>query len=521
MKKILLFILIPIMCMPIIAANEEFLIESITPASTSVFVKTLPIRNLLRSVNGFINHTFTASQKKDLLKSVEEFKTKTGIDLLNEANLRRAGVDITKPMAYAIANAGKPEEKILIFIPVLDPKTAPLKISQVLSVLSDDEIEPVISKHKDVEILKVKDAFYFAAAAYCVIASNESFVKQVIDLASGEGAALNADPMYQKYLLNINKRNEINGYIKPDFQGIQKMLDSNFGKDKSAIEYLSFGLTLNPQRIAISFGAEYSGGTSEIASLIDVLKSGNTAVSLYNNRTLIYGLLSLDPEKLQPFLTAKLANPRDNLSREAAKLNRITGVNIADEFVPNMGGAISVYMENPLTGDYVVFMPMKDAAKTKAFMTKFEEVMKARFEAEKRFAATTINKVPGFWVRDPKGKRTFYCSNARGIFIGTSTELITRVMGFQPISEIKTKDATLNKIDENLFMIARIRRNDLLGQFIMGQLSRQGLISAGDMAELSKTASRIGDIFLTGSKKKNYIEIQLDVSLSQTPARKQ
>ena len=239
------------------------------------------------------------------------------------------------------------------------------------------------------------------------------------------------------------------------------------------------------------------------------------------HRTLIYGALSVDPEKLQPFLAEKLAGARrDYLSMETARLNRVTGANIVDEFVPNIAGSFSVYMENPLTGDYVVFMPMKDAAKTKTFMTKFQEVMKARFEAEKRFATTTINKVPGFWVRDPKGKRTFYCSNARGIFIGTSTELITRVMGYQPISAIKTKDATLSKIDENMFMMARIRKNDLLGQFIMGQLSRQGLVSSGNMAELSKTASRIGDIFFTGTKKKNYIEIQLDISLTQTPAKK-
>jgi hypothetical protein len=40
------------------------------------------------------------------------------------------------------------------------------------------------------------------------------------------------------------------------------------------------------------------------------------------------------------------------------------------------------------------------------------------------------------------------------------------------------------------------------------------------MADLSKTASKIGDIFLIGIKKKNYIEVQFDISLVKAPVKK-
>ena len=515
MKKILLFILIQIMCVQVVttfAANEEFFIESITPSSVSVFVKTMPVRNLLQSVNGFVNSTFTQAQKKDLLSFADEFRTRTGIDFLNEAHLRRAGVDVTKPMAIAHADAPKPIQRRMIFIPVLDPKTAPLKMGQLLSPNKGEDFKPVLLKHNDVDIYRVDDMFFFAVANYCVIASDESFVKQAIDLLSNKGVALNADPMYQKYLLTVDKKNEINAYAKSDLKGIEKIVD--LGKDKSAIEYVSFGFAINNQKIGASFGMSYKEGNPKIDSYVNILKSGNMAASLYNAQMLIYGTLSLEPEQFKPFLESKLVRPR-GLFREIDRLNKLGGVNIADELVPNMAGTFNIYIENPLTGDYVAFMPMQDAAKTRAFMTKFQTAMKTKFEAEKRYGEVTMGR---FWVRNAKDKRIFYASNARGVFVGTNSAFITKVMGFQTIGDIKTKDATLSKINNNTFMMARIRKNDLLGQFIMGQLSRHGLVSAGHMADLSRSASRIGDVFLTGTKKDNYVEVKLDIAL--TPAKK-
>ena len=528
-KKIFLFIIIQLMCMPMFAAKGEFLIESVTPASASVFVKTIPVRNFLQSINGFINSTFTASQKKDLLSFADDFKTKTGIDFLNESHLRKAGVDVSKPIACAYANADRHEEKMMLFIPVLDPKTAPMKIAQLLN--PDDNAKPVISKYNDIEIYRLNGIFYFPIAVYCVISSNEDFAKQAIDLSTGKGSALNADPMYKKYLSNINKKNEINAYVKPNVLGdVEKMLDLG-SKDTPVIEYISFGFSINSSKIGAVLGVEYNGDNPQVASYIDLLKPGNTATSLYNSQMLIYGMLSLDPEKLKALLTSEekpkdaLSSkstplPKDALSNEVTKLNRSTGLDLVEEFLPNMVGTFNIYMENPLTGDYVIYVPMKDAAKTKTLMTKFQAAMKAKHEPEKKFGATTIAKAPGFWVRNPNNKRTFYCSNARGVFLGTNSDLIAKVMGFQTVSAIKTKDATLSKMDANLFMIARVRKNDLLGQLIVAQLSRHGLVSAGDMADLSKAASKIGDIFLTGVKKKNYIEFQFDVSLPKTPAKK-
>jgi hypothetical protein len=326
--------------------------------------------------------------------------------------------------------------------------------------------------------------------------------------------------MYKKYLSNINKKNEINAYIKPDVFNVDEAMGVELkGKEKPAIEYISFGFTINPEKIGASLGIEYNEDNPKIAAYADLFKPGNTAASLYNNQILIYGTLSLDAEKLKALSTSK-SNPKDVVSKEITKLNKSPGLDIAEEFIPNMSGTLNMYMENPLTGDYVVYIPMKDAVKTKALMTKFQAAMKTKFEAEKRYAAATIGKTAGFWVRNSNDKRTFYCSNANGVFLGTSNDLIAKVMGFQPISAIKTKDTTLSKMDANLFTIARVKKNDLLGQFIVGQLTRNGLVSAGNMADLSKTASKIGDIFLIGIKKKNYIEVQFDISLPKAPVKK-
>jgi hypothetical protein len=76
-------------------------IESITPSTAILFVKTSKVRKFVATVKELAADFPEEKEMKEILESIKSFRDKTGIDALDSNSLSEAGIDVERKMGLA------------------------------------------------------------------------------------------------------------------------------------------------------------------------------------------------------------------------------------------------------------------------------------------------------------------------------------------------------------------------------------------------------------------------------------
>jgi hypothetical protein len=120
------------------AADGDLTMETLAPAETRAFMRTAPLADVISSLNNFSDTSMTAEQKAEFFKGINDFKTKTGIDPMDEKSLRDAGIDTKRTAGFAMAGKNESQD-MMIFLPVSDPVKFPLAFSGIIQKMEKEK----------------------------------------------------------------------------------------------------------------------------------------------------------------------------------------------------------------------------------------------------------------------------------------------------------------------------------------------------------------------------------------------
>ena len=224
MKKTVLFTLIAFIALAsgVYPQERADVVESITPSPVMLFVKTSRIKNFLVSLKFVADNLLSAERAGALKSRTDGFKSKTGVDLTDIASLEKAGIDVDRSLSFAMYPEGrKNEERMLIFLPVMDEKTFPLKFVEMLKKTARNEtvdIYPVITQYGDYTMYQIRrDIFTTALDGVFVIGSTGEIVRSVIDAKVKNAGHLAIDPGYIDSLAKNRKNYDLRAFASRDF----------------------------------------------------------------------------------------------------------------------------------------------------------------------------------------------------------------------------------------------------------------------------------------------------------------
>ncbi len=508
------------------AEDRGLEIESIVPSNASVFIKTAPLGSVIDSFNGFVGTSFTENQKMNLKSELKEIADKTGINPVDKTSLEKAGIDTSRASALTYKEGDGSEELITLYIPIRDAATFPLKFVEILKKAkekSGKKIDPypVVTNYRDVSVNQIdKDVFCAAVGKYFVITSQGALLRSVIDLQNLEGAAISGDALYMKYLGNARSGNDVNVFIRPEIfdnlyagrgrKSRPKQPKSDMFSDY--FNYISGGLKLSSSSFSASIGADFVEGKEKVSRILNIMKTGKHEISLSGKDALIFSFVSLDIEKIAAALKSEKGD--DDYRQMVSMIEMTTGLDFEKDILPSCEGVFNILVDNPITGDYAGFTAAKSAARSKALFSKMMSSMKTRFTAGGKFGTTSIGKSRGFWIVGGDARRIYFSSDTRGIYAGTNPQLLLKLMGMKQISGETGGNGIKGRINENTFLMTLVKKNDLLSNLLVSQLSMRGLVTGEGVAELAKTASLVGDIYLSGSRKGGFAEVMLEVNIA-------
>jgi|GEM_PF-899972 len=542
------------------AGDEALIMESMTPIVSKAFTRSGKISILVRSINDFMKTSMTIEQKKDFLKDIEEFKNKTGIDPLNENSLKETGIDTEKPLGFAYIDKTETAEKMMIFLPVLDGKSFPVRFVQIVKKMKKDapeaDVYPVITAYRNYNLYQVqKDVFCTAINDYLIVSSQGELLREAIDLGMNTDSSLAADPLYIDYLRKSRNSNDLNMFARRDllmeavnsfqkglmqkqprdemmenapqgnntplpgidmdntrgYKAVPVMYPAENNSDMSgasstlnALDYLVLGLNLEPRKVQVQVGASFNDSDPMVTSIINILKTGSAGEGIYPTAAVIYGYLGLDLKKMED-MCRKPAPLCAQYAKFKADIRNDYGIDMAKDFIPASSGVFNMLVGNPTIGEYTLFLPMTDKKKIQVVNTAMQAHLKKKYAQGNRFGYITLGKNKGCWFFDKNNKKQFIVADARGLYMSSSDEFLKKVMNEKNIRQVKTGGELLKKLTGDVFFLTYIQKNMFLSGLIRSQAQAN--------KQLRDATNSIGDIYISGAKNGNFISIDLDVAM--------
>jgi hypothetical protein len=509
-------------------------IESITPADAILFIKTSKVRKFAASLNAMVTDFSGEQELKEFLEGITAIRNKTGIDILDSNSLGEAGIDVERKMGLAFFKSSGKSENIIIFLPVLDEKKFPLKFVKILKEMNrekpDLDIYPAVSSYRKSRIYQVqKDVFYTQVGGYFLIAPSGELLKKSIDLGeegAGESSSLKGDRIYSGYRNLASDEYSINIFATREM--VIKAFDSTStgagnpgrggGAPKTeerppfldAIEFGAAGLKYGSRRLKMSVSTSFNGNDQNVNSVLDVFRTGISENGLYLPGAHYNFFLSLDPGNLKE-LCSKPASACSFYVQGINEMEKEYGISYSRDIVPNFTGGVNVNIEkfNPGSGSeqYLLFFPMKDKTKTAAMVNRMKKTLKRRHREKGKFGETRIGSRPAFWILDSKGKKRFYTSGKRGLYIGSGPKLLKWGMNTERINSSRVRNIYTEKIGPQVFFLLHLKKES----FLSGMMKMRAAQNKG----LKKSINRIGDLYLRGVKNGNFLSLDLDVEIME------
>jgi hypothetical protein len=507
-------------------------IESITPSTAILFVKTSKVRKFVATVKELAADFPEEKEMKEILESIKSFRDKTGIDALDSNSLSEAGIDVERKMGLAFFESSGKSENIIIFLPVADEKKFPLKFVEILKEMNkekpDLDIYPAITSYRNSRIYQVrKDIFYTLAGGYFLIAPTGEILKKAIDLqekGAGGGSSLMGDRVYSGYKDLVDDEYSVNLFATREM--VIKAFEStsagagNPGKGSvkhdrekrppflDAIEFGAAGLEYSSRRLKMSVSTSFNNKDQNINSALDVIKTGISRSGLYLPGAHYNFFLSFDPGNLKE-VCSRPASACSFFIKGVSEMEKEYGISYSRDIVPNFTGGINVNIEkfNPGSGNerYLLFFPMNDERKTGSMISRMRKTLKRKQREKGKYGETRIGKRPAFWILDSRGKKRFYAFDRRGLYIGSGPDLLRWGMKTERIQNSGVRSIYTDKIGPRVFFLLHLKKESFLSGMMKMRAARN--------KDLKNSVNRMGDFYLRGTKNGSFLSFDLDIEI--------
>jgi hypothetical protein len=543
-------------------------VESITPSTAMLFMKTARIKDLLESMNFVANNLLPQSLFDTINKKKDDFKNKTGIDLLDIESLNKTGVDTERTVSLALYPSGRRDEnRIVLFIPVKNEKTFPLKFVEILKKATGSEtldLYPVITEYRSHTIYQIqKDIFSTAFDGVFILASTGELVRSIIDVKESNSGYLSLDPKYIDYLGKTKKNYDIRAFATRDFfkwavssmrmprdrireekkkaepnkdkqafgpktlnaarlfnvqhtpeagadkEGLKKSESDKFFKGPSqfnAVDYVSLGAAVRPTDIDIDLAIQFNNTSSGVNTFLELIKTGLSDRALYVKNAATFAYVSIDCNKIEELCRTRGAGCAYYAEFKDEIRNEL-GIDFEREFIPFYSGVVNIIASQPKGsgGGYVLYFSMIDPAHNKVMWDKIAAYLKEKFKNTDRFGYEKIGAADSFWYIDSKNSKIYFVYDTRGMYIGNDTELVNTALSSKTIKEAPPGDDIIQKLGNNVFFLSFIKKESFFGALIMLQAFRN--------KELSAIVEKMTDIYVIGEKIDSYISLDITVKL--------
>lgn len=537
MKKLVFSAIVLTLFMTSSMARYGLTTESMTPDALQFFVKTAKIADLVDSANYALQNLMTPQQRQEFMKDITEFKQKTGIDPLNTASLKKAGVDVAKPMAMAFLLEGQGEdEQILIFLPVLDEKKFPLTFSDILKKTSDSPAGgsyPVMTEYSGNTLYQLRSDFFATSMkGYFVFAPRGELIQKAIDTSKGKTRNLASNSDYNTYLRSGKAGFEVNFFATKDFIGAMmkkglpakrlpisgqenanalyadyRMVNNDQPSLSTAMKYLSMGLGLNRQGARINISAEVDpSADEEVNRLLRFFKTGTVQRGLYLKDLTGYIFFSFDFSVIEDY--CKGGKPECNSWVQAKQqIEMATQINLASDFFPHFSGAVNVFLGTPKNfgeNKFAMFIPMNSENGSRQIWQKVGAALQKKYKDSKRFGSAAVGGNKAWWFIDDKNQKNYLFYDKRGLYAGNDMALLQRSVTAPELSAVQSGGAGLfSRMTSDLFFMTYVSRNSFLGALLSMQAQRQ--------AQLKGAAQKLGDVYVTAGKKGNLLSADIEL----------
>jgi len=452
----------------------------------------------------------------------------------------------------------KNEERLLLFIPVLDEKIFPLKFVEILKKMAGTEkidLYPAITEYKKYTIYQInKDIFTTAMDGVFIIGSTGELVRSVIDIKADNIAYLAIDPMYIDYQSKLKKNYDIRAYVTKDFlkdavksrakaDGKQKkeekketgpsafnpsmLIEAAYVADAAgggpstrteldklsagsspfnAVDYASLGATVNPTDIDIDLAARFNSSSGTVNTLLDVIKTGMSGRALYVKNASTYAYVSFDYSKIEELCRASAAGC-SYYAQFKDEIKSDLGIDFDRDIIPSYSGVLNIIAGQPkgAGGGYLFYLPMNDPAQGKKAWGKSSGFLKEKFKGTERYGTAKIGGMESFWYIDSKNNKNYMVSDKRGIYLGNDPELIGMALSSKEISMPSAADGVVNKLGGNVFFLTYMKKDSFFGALLMLYAYRNKGISG--------VVEKMTELYLIGEKSDAMLSFGLKIKL--------
>jgi len=563
MKRILPFILVLLLAVlsDVYPQDRVDAVESITPSRVMLFVKTSRIKNAVVSLKFVVDNLLSPEHAGKFNKKKDEIKNRLGFDPMDIESLKRAGIDVNRTASLAIYPKGsRGEEHILLFIPVMDDKTFPLKFVEVLKRISGNnnaDIYPAITEYSGHTMYQIRrDVFTAAFDGVFIIASTGDLLRSVIDSKINNTGYLALDPMYADCITKTKKYYDLRAFATRDFlKDVMKKqekknpepapdkedkkgpADSAFNEavrtnvryvadvaqnqpsvrselEKlavgpspfNAVDYAFIGGSVKPTEIDIDLAARFNNASVTVNTFLDIMKTGSSGKSLYVKNATTFAFVSLNFNKIEELCKNATAGCAFYNSIKE-QIRKEMGIDFDRDIVPSYSGVLNVFTGQPrgAGGGYVFYFPIDDPARGKKAWEKSSAYLAGKFKNTERYGAATIGGVKSFWYVDGKNNKNYVACDRRGLYLGNDQELMAAVMAGKEIGDKNVKDAVISRLGANVFFLAHIKKESYFGTLLALFTYRARGLSA--------VINKMTDLYVTGEKIDNFISLNVKTKL--------
>ncbi|OHD68698.1 MAG: hypothetical protein A2W19_12845 [Spirochaetes bacterium RBG_16_49_21] len=543
------------------------LVEAFTPSSAMLFVKTSPLKKLVESANFAAGNILSRDLADALKKKREEFKSKTGVDPLDVESLKKAGIDAERSASLALyPPVGSHEDRAVLFIPVKDEKTFPLKFVEILKKMSNSEkldLYPVITEYRNHAVFQIqKDIFTTAFDGVFMLASTGELIQLVIDVKENNSGYLSLDPLYMDYTGKTAKNYDLRAFATRDFlkqalrfrkkindrlrerekkpepekskgeagpytlgtmsfqliyaaatggDGTLKKSEPDFSAGPSvfnSVEYASLGVKVKPTDVAVDLAVKFNNTSTRVNTFLDVIKTGMSDKAIYVNNAAAYAFVSVDFNKLEELCKSPGAECA-YYAEFKNKMRTELGIDLSTDFIPYYSGVVNIIAGQPkgAGGGYLIYLPLNDPGRGKKLWDTIAAYLKDKFKGTGRFGTAKIGAADSFWYIDSKDSKIYLVCDVRGLYIGNDTGLVAAALSGRPMKEAPSGDLLVKKLDGNVFSLAYARKESLFGALIT--------LFAYRHKEISRLAEGMADIYMVGKKLDFYVSIDTVINLME------
>ncbi len=561
MKKTLPLILVLLLALVVDIYPQERVddVESITPSGVMFFIKTSRVKQAVVSLKYVVDNLLSRDDADKFNRKKDEIRNKIGFDPMDIESLKNAGIDISRTASMAIYAKGRhDEERILLFIPVLDEKTFPLKFVEILKKMSGSDktdMYPAITDYKGHAMYQIRrDVFATAFDGVFIVGSTGELLRSVIDVKMNNSGYLALDPLYSDYLSKTKKNYDLRVFATRDFlkdvlkkdvkkdaepkkedkkdsgdsafneavlTNVQYMVEVAGGQptvrselDKlstgpspfNSVEYAFLGGTVKPTEIDIDIAAHFNNTSGTVNTFLEVMKTGATGKALYVKNAATYAFISLNYNKIVELCKSSTAGCSYYASIKE-QVREEMGIDFDKDIVPYYSGVMNIVAGQPkgAGGGYLLYLPMNDPAQGKKAWEKSSAYLADKFKGTERYGTMKIGGEKSFWYVDSKNSRIYVVCDRRGLYMGNDQELMGAALAGMEIGEKGIKDDVLSRLGGNVFFLTHIKKESYFGTLLT--------LFAYRAREISGIIDKMTDLYIIGEKTENFVSLTIKIKL--------